>query len=79
MTTADVYGYILRHRCILGKRAREKLRALARTDPDGAFMQMLIDVERKWGEMRDTMRQGTGIHADEWEYHQQRSNGLSRL
>ena len=53
MTTADVYGYILRHRCILGKRAREKLRALARTDPERAFMRMLEEVQRKWGEMKN--------------------------
>lgn len=52
MTTDEVYGYILQHKCILNARERARLRSFARTDPDGAFMRMIEEVETKWRERK---------------------------
>ena len=54
MTTEDVNQYIVRHKCILSARTRAKLRQNARTDPDGAFMEMLEKVEKKMEVQRVT-------------------------
>ena len=51
MTTEEAYGYILRHRCILTKRERAKLREMAGNDPEGAFMRTLVRADQKWREL----------------------------
>ena len=54
MTTEEAYGYILKHKGILTKRERAKLREMAINDPEEAFMRTLVRAEQKWRELERT-------------------------
>ena len=54
MTTEEVYGYILRHKCILTQRERKRLREMAVKDPEGAFMRTLDRAGQKWRKLEMT-------------------------